>query len=77
MKNNYNINIGDKVLVAINHEVKELEIVDIPDSNPKLGKISFLTPLAKAILGKSCPNRVVVRLPNGNDLECRLLKLMH
>ena len=75
MFNKYNkINIGDKVLVVINGEAQELEIVDLPEGDPKKGKISFLTPLAQAILGQSYPNRVTVKLPNGNHLECQLLR---
>jgi transcription elongation GreA/GreB family factor len=68
------IKIGDKVLVALNGEVKELEIVDFPTGDPKSGKISFLSPLAKAILGCRYPSRVTVKLPNGNAIECRLFK---
>jgi len=68
------IGIGDKVMVVINNEAKELEIVDIPQGDPKKGKISFLSPLAKAILGRSYPERVTVKLPNDKTLECQLLR---
>lgn len=68
------IEIGDKVLVVLNNEVKELEIVDLPVGDPKAGKISWLAPIAQAILGKSCPENVVVKLPNGETLECQLLR---
>jgi len=68
------INIGDKVLVVVNGEAQELEIVDSPVGDPKKSKISFLTPLAQAILGKGYPSRITVKLPNGNNLECQLIK---
>ncbi|MFA6215896.1 MAG: GreA/GreB family elongation factor [Patescibacteria group bacterium] len=67
------IGIGDKIDVIINGEVKELEIVDLPQGDARRGKISWLSPLAQALLGKKRPSRVVVQLPNGKTVECRLL----
>jgi len=74
LKKSKRIGIGDKVDVIINGAVKELEIVDLPQGDPKSGKISFLSPIAQAILGKTYPQRVVVKLPNGKNIECRLLR---
>ena len=74
LKKSKTIDIGDKVIVVINGEAKKLEIVDLPQGDPKSGKISFLSPLAKAILGRHYPERVVVKLPNGKTLECQLLQ---
>lgn len=68
------VKIGDKVLVALDGAIRELEIVDLPDTDPSKGKISFLSPLAQAILGSKYPNKVVVKLPNGDTLECQLLR---
>ncbi|MFA6255302.1 MAG: GreA/GreB family elongation factor [Patescibacteria group bacterium] len=73
-KKSKKITIGDKVLVVLNGKIKELEIVDLPTGDPKSGKISFLSPLAKAILGCRYPSRVTVKLPNGNTIECRLFR---
>ncbi len=73
-KKSKKITIGDKVLVALNGAIRELEIVDIPQADPGQGKISLLAPLARAILGYSYPDRVIVRLPNGKTLECELLR---
>lgn len=74
LKNNQEkIKIGDEVIVAINGEIKRLKIVDIPEADPGKGLISFLSPVAKAILGHSYPDRVTVALPNGKTLECELL----
>jgi len=67
------IKVGDKVLVYLNGEVKELEIIDLPVGDPKEGKISWLSPLAQAILGHSYPEKVVVRLDDGKTLECEIL----
>jgi transcription elongation GreA/GreB family factor len=70
------VGIGDKVLVALDGAVKELEIVST-DSDPKAGKISFLTPLAQALLGHKYPDRVTVKLPNGKLLDCKLFRVHH
>jgi len=74
MRTKEKIEIGDKVLVALDGAVKQLEIINLPEGNPKLGKISFLSPVAKAILGHKYPERVVVKLSNGKTLECQLLQ---
>ncbi len=67
------IGIGDKVLVVINGEVKRLEIVDLPNGDAKKGIISYLSPLAQAIIGHKYPERVIVKLPDGDTLECELV----
>ncbi|MBI3290925.1 GreA/GreB family elongation factor [Candidatus Falkowbacteria bacterium] len=71
---NDTIKVGDKVLVVIDGSVQELEIVDLPQGDPKKGKISFLSPLARAILGHKYPELVRVKLPNGNTLDCQLVR---
>ncbi|MDD2807611.1 MAG: GreA/GreB family elongation factor [Patescibacteria group bacterium] len=73
MSSNYTVNIGDKVKVILDGAIRELEIVDVPTGDPKHGVISYLSPLARALLGKRYPSQVTVKLPNGNTLECRLL----
>jgi len=72
-KNSKKIKVGDKVLVYLNGEVKELEIVDLPAGNLKEGKISWLSPLAQAVLGHSYPEKVVVKLDEDKTLECEIL----
>lgn len=70
------VEIGDKVKVILNGAVQELEIVELPEQvNPAKGKISFLSPVAKAILGQRYPARVVVKAPDGKLIDCRLLKV--
>ena len=68
------VKIGDKVKVILDGAVQDLEIVEVPNANPALGKISFLSPVARAILGKRYPSRVVVKAPNGRMIECRLMR---
>ena len=71
------VKIGDKVLVMINNETKELEIIDLPRGNLSKGQISFLSPIAKALLGKSYPQIIKVKLPNGEMIDCKLMKVSH
>ncbi len=70
------VNIGDKVLVVINNEAKEFEVVSTT-GDPNQGKISFLSPIAQALLGKKPSQIVTVRLPNGETLDCQLLRISH
>lgn len=73
MKDSF-VKIGDKVEVILDGAVQNLEIVEVPDVNPALGKISFLSPVTRAILGKKYPSRVVVKAPNGRMIECLLMR---
>jgi transcription elongation GreA/GreB family factor len=74
--NHHQVVVGDKVLVILNGEAKELEIVDVAESNPKLGRISWLTPLAQALLGKTFPEKVKVKLPSGELMDCQLVRIV-
>ena len=68
------VEIGDKVKLVLDGAVRDLEIVDISEANPLLGKISFLSPVAKAILGKRYPARVKLKTPTGKIIECHLMR---
>ena len=68
------IGIGDEVLVVINGEVKRLEIVDLPRGDAKKGIISYLSPLAQALIGHKYPDRITVKLPDGGTMECELVQ---
>ena len=70
------IQIGDKVRVFYHGTICELQIVDTEESNPSIGKISYLAPLARAILDTTCPGEVTVQLPNGEIGECSVLQLL-
>jgi len=48
-----------------NDEEIKYKIVSSHDSNPDIGHISFHSPLAKALLGKSEGDEVIARLPGG------------
>ena len=75
-KINNKIQIGDRVWVLYHGATRELQIVDTPGSDPSAGRISYLSPLARAILDTTCPGRVMVQLPNGEISECAVLQLV-
>lgn len=76
LRNQEKIKIGDKVTVVIEGTVKDLEIVDFLEGDLKKGKVSFLSPIARAIIGHRYPEQVTIKLPNGKTLNCRLIKTM-
>lgn len=51
---NQKVRIGNRVLVLINGQQKELMIIDGPKGDPNQGTISCLSPLAQALLGCGC-----------------------
>ncbi|MDX9893787.1 MAG: GreA/GreB family elongation factor [Patescibacteria group bacterium] len=74
LNDNAKVKIGDKVTVALNGQVRNLEIVALPNGDLSKGLISYLSPIAKAILGHSYPEKITVKLPNGNLVDCQLLR---
>jgi transcription elongation GreA/GreB family factor len=74
LNDNTKVKIGDKVTVVLNGQVRDLEIVALPNGDLQKGIISYLSPIAKAILGHSYPEKITVKLPNGNLVDCELVK---
>ena len=74
LRKNGKIKIGDEVIVVLNGGVKRLKIVDMPKGDPKKGIISYLSPIAQAILGHGYPERIKVKLPNGGTIDCELIR---
>lgn len=64
-KSSNKVNIGSRV--KLENHVKSLDIylVDENDAQPSEGFISILSPIGKAILGRSLGEEVAVDLPNG------------
>lgn len=54
------------VLVTASDETKRYQIVGEDESDLKLDKISVMSPLARALVGKSEGDVVMVNTPNGN-----------
>ncbi len=48
-------------------EEKTYQIVGVDESDPKKGKISWNSPIAKALLGKKVDDEVALKKPNGTE----------
>ncbi|MDD3032779.1 MAG: transcription elongation factor GreA [Candidatus Pacebacteria bacterium] len=68
-KNNGWVEIGSKVTVKWKDREDTYLIVGEEESNPIEKRISFKSPLGKALLGKPKDARVKVKTPSGDDIE--------
>lgn len=61
------VRFGAKVTLRIDHQKKtrKFQIVGVDEANITKGKISFISPIAKAIIGKKAGERAVLKLPAG------------
>jgi transcription elongation factor GreB len=48
-------------------EQRSFEIVGVDEADPPRGKIAFLSPLAKALLGRQMGDSVTLRAPGGRQ----------
>lgn len=62
------IETGSMVTVRMNGEQKQLTIVEPHNTNPKIGHISWSSPLASAIIGSTVGSSVTAALPSGDTL---------
>ena len=65
LKRNLKLEVGDKVLVALNNEIKELEIISVP----KRRGLKRIIP--RSILS---PQQVTVKSANGTAIDCQLFR---
>jgi len=72
MKNE--ITIGSKTAVELNGKLKCFEIVAF-DSNPSEGRISFQSPLARALIGHRVGEKVKIKLPTNATLEAEVIEV--
>jgi transcription elongation factor GreB len=49
-------------------EDKTITIVGVDEANPALGKVSFIAPVARALLGKRVGDEALLHLPDGKVL---------
>lgn len=68
------VELGSKVTLTMDGDKEEMEIVNPAQSDPLKGKVSYESPLGKAIMGKS-PNQEFEADINGNKLKCKILKV--
>ena len=70
------ITIGSKVRVNLNNEIKDFEIVGSAEVNANQGKISYLSPLGEALLGKAADYLFEINLTNGKKLKVKILEVI-
>jgi transcription elongation factor GreA len=76
VKNNNSgrIQVGSKVLLSLNGEEESVELVGPGQADPLKGKISYESPLGKAILNKIVGDEIKTQLGE-NVVECKILKI--
>ena len=62
---NYQVSLGNTVVVKDGQSTKEFRIVGKLETDPKSGKISDDSPIGKALLGKKVHENVEIETPNG------------
>jgi len=60
------IGIGSKITILQDKKNLVFEIVGSFESNPAKGKISHLSPLGKALMGKAAEDKITVNTPGGS-----------
>lgn len=69
------VELGSNVLILIDGDEENMEIVSPGEADPIKGKLSYESPLGKAIMGKS-PNQEFEADINGNKIKCKILKIV-
>jgi len=59
------VNVGSRVVLKVDDKKVEYLIVGGYESNPFLGKISHVSPLGKALIGKRVNEEVIILTPSG------------
>ncbi len=68
------VSIGSRVTVEVNGQERVIEIVGDGESDPLKGKISYQTPLGKALLGKKAGDKAILETPGGQK-EYRVVRV--
>jgi len=64
-KDNYSVQIGLTVVLDENGKTKKYQIVGSYESNPEEGKISYISPVGKQLLGKKIGEKIEIGIePN-------------
>jgi len=69
------ITIGSKVRIKLNEDIKIVQIVGSAEVDAKKGKISYLSPLGEALLGKSIGEELLISLGSGKKLAVKILDI--
>jgi len=62
------VSLGDKVTIQEvgSDTLEEYTLVGAAEANPRAGRISYKSPLGRALMGQRVGDRVVVEAPDGN-----------
>ena len=69
------ITIGSKVRIKLNEDIKIVQIVGSAEVDAKKDKISYLSPLGEALLGKSIGEELLISLGSGKKLAVKILDI--
>jgi transcription elongation factor GreA len=70
------VNIGSTITVQEgDFETETWFLVGPKEASPRAGKISYESPIGKALIGRSVGDNVNVILPNGNTISLKILKI--
>ena len=59
------VEVGSKIKIKDDKEIKEYVIVGSNEADPNLGKISNVSPLGKAFIGKKTGDIIEIKVPQG------------
>ncbi|MGV8050306.1 MAG: transcription elongation factor GreA [Anaerolineaceae bacterium] len=69
------VQIGNKVTIKEDNEPEEVfELVGVRESNTRIGKISYESPLGAALIGKKKGDLVTVQTPGG-EVKVKIIKI--
>jgi len=68
------VQIGSTVTIKLDGEEDNFQIVGLDQVDPIKGKISYESPMGKALLGKKEGESLKVEI-QGNKLDCKILKI--
>ncbi|MBU3942933.1 transcription elongation factor GreA [Patescibacteria group bacterium] len=74
IKHSGKVELGTKVTLLMDGDEEVMEIVSPAQSDPTKGKMSYESPLGKAILNKVVGQEFEVKV-NGNTFKCKILKV--
>lgn len=71
---NQSITLGSKVALELENKIKCFEIVG-ERGDPEKGRISYESPLAKALIGHRPGEKVRLNTPNQRGMEARIIEV--
>lgn len=69
------VGINSTVIVSIGDTTVEYQIVGSFESDPSKQKISFQSPIGKALMGKRAGDTVSITVPNGNTVRYKVISV--